>query len=86
MKGQLAKTTYNTSNWTTRKHFKVDFKLNAKDWVPYNEYSINSRIDWLAGLIDSDGSSTKEGGLQIWSIDKTFYWKCSIFTFYTWNK
>ncbi len=50
----------------------MDVVNNGKSWVPYKEYSIKSRLDWLAGIIDSDGSSTTEGGLQIVSINKEF--------------
>lgn len=47
-----------------------------KDWnktfVPDTTYTINERMNWFAGLLDSDGTVTKDGGLQIWSIDRDF--------------
>ena len=45
----------------------------CKDFVPGVEYSIKSRLDWLAGLIDSDGTFAE--GLQISSINKEFLTK-----------
>lgn len=48
----------------------VDFK--DKSFVPDATYSIRSRLQWLAGIIDSDGCSCKDGSIQITSIDKSF--------------
>ena len=44
-------------------------KLN-KTFVPGIEYSVKSRLDWLAGLIDSDGTFSES--LQISSTNKEF--------------
>lgn len=48
----------------------VDFK--DKKFVPDASYSVKSRLEWLAGMVDSDGCSTKDGSIQISSIDKEF--------------
>lgn len=45
--------------------------LLPKVFVPI-DYNLKSKIDWLAGLFDGDGTELKEGGLQLGSIDKTF--------------
>lgn len=43
----------------------------SKKFVPL-EYSISSKIEWLSGLFDGDGTELKEGGLQIASVDFDF--------------
>ena len=43
----------------------------SKSFVPM-EYSINSKIEWLAGLFDGDGTELKEGGLQLCSVNFKF--------------
>jgi len=43
--------------------------------VPNNTYTIRSRLNWLAGLLDSDGCVARNGtneSLQITSVDKGF--------------
>jgi ribonucleoside-diphosphate reductase alpha chain len=52
-------------------------KLNKKFFIPNEEYTIQSRLNWLAGLLDSDGClvTNKTSGaqsLQITSINKEF--------------
>lgn len=49
--------------------------INNKSFVPTAEYTIESRLTWLAGLLDSDGTITNNKGsqsLQIASINKEF--------------
>jgi ribonucleotide reductase class II len=43
----------------------------SKSMVPTN-YSLKSKLNWLAGLFDGDGTELKEGGLQIVSVNKEF--------------
>lgn len=52
-----------------------------KSFVPLAEWSVASRLEWLAGLMDSDGTAVKNNpalgdasprGVQITSIDKEF--------------
>lgn len=44
-----------------------------KNWVPDASYSIDARLYWLAGLIDSDGClNSSEGSISISSIDYQF--------------
>lgn len=48
-------------------------EIYEKDFVPDNTYSINSRLNWLAGLLDSDGSvNGADGSLAISSINRNF--------------
>ncbi|MGL5315922.1 MAG: LAGLIDADG family homing endonuclease [Peptostreptococcaceae bacterium] len=47
----------------------VDF---SKDFVPSNEFTIKDRLEWLAGLIDTDGSCDSTGNISISSINKDF--------------
>lgn len=49
--------------------------LRNKFFVPDCNYSIKSRLDWFAGLLDSDGTVVKNGktqGIQVGSINKPF--------------
>lgn len=51
------------------------YNINAlydKDFVPNAEYTILSRLNWLAGIIDTDGSSDSSGNVSISSINKNF--------------
>lgn len=43
----------------------------SKNMVPIN-YNIKSKIEWLAGLFDGDGTELKEGGLQLVSVNREF--------------
>lgn len=46
-----------------------------KAFVPDSSYTIKSRLEWLAGILDSDGTVTNNQGsqsLQIGSVDKGF--------------
>ena len=49
--------------------------LEDKYFVPTNEYTIESRLDWLAGYLDADGTVTNNNGsqsLQAASTNKEF--------------
>jgi len=52
----------------------VEFSpLKHKEFVPDNEYTIKSRVQWLSGLIDADGNKNcKEGCIQITSVNEQF--------------
>lgn len=39
-------------------------QLQTKYFVPSSEYTIKSRLDWLAGLLDADGCVTNNRGTQ----------------------
>ena len=62
---------------TERKEYKdrksITFKepMLPKCFIP-QEYNLKSKLNWLAGLFDGDGTELKEGGLQLVSVDKTF--------------
>ena len=43
-----------------------------KKFVPVNDYTIASKIEWLAGIVDSDGSNNVDGSISITSIEKDF--------------
>jgi len=45
--------------------------VKEKTFVPFN-WSLDARLAWLAGLIDTDGTITRDGGIQIGSINKEF--------------
>lgn len=49
--------------------------LQSKYFVPSNEYSIESRLQWLSGYLDADGTVTNNNGsqtLQAASINREF--------------
>lgn len=49
--------------------------LKDKFFVPSGDYTIESRLKWLSGLLDSDGTVTNNNGsqsLQIASVEKEF--------------
>jgi ribonucleotide reductase alpha subunit len=54
-----------------RTYVSIRFDAKPKSFVPEN-WSVQSSLDWLAGLIDSDGTRTIEGGCQITSVDHKF--------------
>jgi ribonucleotide reductase alpha subunit len=49
----------------------LDFIPTSKSFVPF-DYSVNSKLEWLAGLFDGDGTELKEGGVQIASVNREF--------------
>lgn len=52
---------------------RVNFKdsLYPKSFVPI-AHNLRSKLDWLSGLFDGDGTELKEGGLQLSSVDREF--------------
>lgn len=46
--------------------------LCNKYFVPDVSYTITSRLDWFAGLLDADGYATKDGNLQLTSNNRDF--------------
>lgn len=46
--------------------------FRPKQFVPDASFSYSYRLSWLAGLADADGYLTKDGCLQITSVDRTF--------------
>lgn len=54
-----------------RTHFCAKSIEPDKEFVPF-DWNLQGRLDWLAGLVDSDGTELKEGGVQIGSIEKGF--------------
>ncbi len=58
------------NNKTYIRYIDLEF---SKEFVPSALYTIESRLEWLSGLIDSDGSrNSKEGSLSISSINREF--------------
>lgn len=67
---------YNSSSNTDRisLFYKKDL-LQEKYWIPTNEFTIESRLNWLSGLFDADGTITNNNGaqsIQLASINKVF--------------
>jgi len=54
---------------------KLPLDIPTKFTVPLNSYTIKSKLEWLAGLLDSDGTVARNGcneSLQIASVNKSF--------------
>jgi hypothetical protein len=62
--------TYNYKNG--RMSVKPTFDKHPKSFVPMGSWSVKSRLDWFAGLLDGDGCLLKEGGTQISSVNRDF--------------
>lgn len=59
---------------TTNRYVWTHGQMYSKDYVPVNE-SLTYCLDWLAGLIDSDGTVTRDvngNGIQICSTNREF--------------
>lgn len=54
-----------------RKAIKFEHEFLPKSFVPFS-WNLKSKLDWLSGLLDGDGTELKEGGSQLASIDRTF--------------
>ena len=57
-------------NYGRYKYFH-DKDLKGKSYVPFDG-NIKSKLDWLSGLFDRDATELKEGGLQLWSVSRSF--------------
>lgn len=60
--------------WRARRAFKFNHQPLPKAFVPFN-WNLKSKLNWLAGLFDGDGTELKEGGLQLSSVDRGFLLK-----------
>lgn len=67
------------SNWTNQPEYDRMYghtdKLKDKFFVPDSSYTVESRIKWLAGYLDADGTVTNNNGsqsLQAGSVEKNF--------------
>ena len=58
-------------NSDIRTTFSVDVKYE-KNFVPVNNYTIESKVEWLAGIVDADGSNNEDGSICITSINEKF--------------
>jgi ribonucleoside-diphosphate reductase alpha chain len=57
---------------------KLPLDIKPKFTVPLNGYTVSSRLEWLAGLLDADGSVCRNGdneSLSIASVNKEFLLK-----------
>lgn len=62
---------YVNVNQTERKTIRLNYNPLPKDYIPF-DWNLKSRLEWLAGLFDGDGTALKEGGIQLGSINKQF--------------
>lgn len=68
-----------SGRWITQDKYDREYThyedLHAKYFVPLSNYTVDSRLEWLAGLLDSDGAVSRNGdnqSLQIASTNKQF--------------
>ncbi|MFC0903944.1 ribonucleotide reductase N-terminal alpha domain-containing protein [Clostridium sp. MT-14] len=58
---------------------KISNNYFSKNYVPSANLSVKSRLNWLAGLLDSDGSlNSEDGSLSITSINHQFLMKTKL--------
>lgn len=67
------------NNWTIQYNqnrvYGHTYLLKDKYFVPNADYTINSRLEWLSGYLDADGTVTNNNGfqsIQVGSIEKEF--------------
>lgn len=54
-----------------RSYFRYHVEMQPKTFVPFS-WDLASKLEWFAGLLDSDGTELKEGGSQIGSVERDF--------------
>ena len=69
--GRLKGTAFSYDETQDRTRVAFDFSTKDKEFVPFS-WDFVSRMHWLAGLLDSDGTVLVEGGAQISSINEKF--------------
>lgn len=62
---------YPLKEYNKRWQFKIAHRTLEKDFVPFS-WNLKSKLDWLAGLFDGDGTELLEGGLQLASVNFKF--------------
>ena len=75
----LSLSAYSDQSNDTQKRLmaSMDFQPEAKNFVPSVDFSIKTRLAWLAGLFDSDGSICDKTA-TVWSIDRDFLVKVKL--------
>ena len=58
-------------NTNGAQYFRLGFTPLLKSFVP-EQWNAQSRVNWLAGLLDADGTIVKEGSIQLASVDDDF--------------
>lgn len=58
-------------NVNKRRRVVPSFDKFPKSFIPFS-WDQQSRLNWLAGLLDGDGTQLIEGGVQIGSVDRPF--------------
>lgn len=72
LNGRTVGNSYTTLSGVIRENFILNFLPRNKEYVPTNDYSVKARLEWLAGLFDSDGTVAVEKSVQIVSTNKEF--------------
>lgn len=76
---------YYSANTDSSERINVNFKsgeLKDKFFIPSSKYTVKSRIDWLSGLLDGDGTLTNNNGtesIQLCSVEIDFLKELSLF-------
>lgn len=71
----LANLEVNTGEYDSKQnrlHCSLTFVPRSKTFVPTERFTVKTRLEWLSGLLDGDGTVLKEGGSQITSVNKGF--------------
>lgn len=62
---------FKTANGGTRSTLYFNNPALPKSFVPFS-WNLESKLNWLAGYFDGDGTELKEGGVQVTGVDKVF--------------
>jgi len=71
MNGEIVGGVCTSKTGMQRWRFKFNVNAMPKSFVPFG-WDVASRVEWFAGLLDGDGTVTRDGNLQICSVDKQF--------------
>lgn len=61
----------NLKEYKGRRAVRFQHEFLLKSFIPFS-WNLKSKLDWLAGLFDGDGTELKEGGLQLASVNRYF--------------
>lgn len=71
LSGKIFRTPQISKTGIVRQSFNFDFEAMPKDFVPF-DWDLKSKLNWLAGLFDGDGTVVNDSSIQLASVNKQF--------------
>jgi ribonucleotide reductase alpha subunit len=71
MNGEIKGSAFTTKTGSSRWRFQFNTNALPKSFVPFS-WDVPSRLQWFAGLLDGDGTITKDKNIQLTSVDRNF--------------